>query len=86
MGEGPAHGGWYHPGLVVLGPIRKQAEQALGSKPGSITLQVYISSCVQIPALIFFDDGLIWKSMPNKPFPLQVTFLMVFHHSDDVIN
>ena len=25
------------PGLVVLGSIRKQAEQAMGSKPGSST-------------------------------------------------
>ena len=32
---GRAHCGWSIPGLVVLGSIRKQAEQARGSKPVS---------------------------------------------------
>ncbi|EGV92202.1 hypothetical protein I79_006964 [Cricetulus griseus] len=43
------------PGLVVLGSIRKQPEQAMGSKPVSIGLHamalygLYISSCLQVP-------------------------------------
>jgi hypothetical protein len=45
MEKGPAHCGWDQPivggaipRLVVLGSIRKQAEQAVGSKPVSSTL------------------------------------------------
>ena len=36
-GEGPAHCGWCVSGLVVLGSIIKQAEQAMESKPVSST-------------------------------------------------
>ena len=40
------------PRLVVLGSIRKQAEQARGSKPvGSTFHGLSISSCLQVPAL-----------------------------------
>jgi hypothetical protein len=40
------------PGQVVLGSIRKQAEQAMGNKPVSSTLHgLCISSCLQVPAL-----------------------------------
>jgi hypothetical protein len=43
------------PGLVVLGSIRTQAEQARRSKPGSHTLHgLCISSCFQVPALLEF--------------------------------
>jgi hypothetical protein len=39
-------------GLVVLGSIRKQAEQGRGSKPElSILHGLYTSSCLQVPAL-----------------------------------
>jgi hypothetical protein len=41
------------PGLVVLGSIRKQAEQAMGSRPVSSTLHgLCISFCLQDPALL----------------------------------
>jgi hypothetical protein len=43
------------PGQVVLGSIRKKAEQAMGSKPVSSTLQgLCISSCFWVPALCEF--------------------------------
>ena len=46
-GEGGAN-----PGLVVLGSIRRGAEQAMGSKPvGSILHGLCINSCLQDPAL-----------------------------------
>ena len=42
-------------GLVVLGSIRQQAEQARGSKPVSNTLHgLCINSCIQVPALCEF--------------------------------
>jgi hypothetical protein len=51
------------PGLVVLGSVRKQAEQARGSKPVSSTPpwplhQLLPSgSCPErVPVLTFFDD------------------------------
>jgi hypothetical protein len=64
--KGPAHYGWYLPGLMVLGSIREQAEQAMRSKPVSSILHgLFISSCLlsgSFPAwvlvLISFDDGL----------------------------
>ena len=41
------------PGLVVLGSIRKQAEQAMVSKPVRTLLQgLGISSFLQVPALL----------------------------------
>ena len=49
-GEGPIVGGAIS-GLVVLGSIRKQAEQARGSKPVSSTLH---GLCLQLPALCKF--------------------------------
>jgi hypothetical protein len=36
--------------LVVLGSIRKQAEQVMTNKPGSLC----ICSCLQVPALLEF--------------------------------
>jgi hypothetical protein len=42
-------------GLVVLGPIRKQAEQATRRKSISSLLHgLSISSCLQVPALLEF--------------------------------
>jgi hypothetical protein len=52
---GVAHLGGAIPGLVVLGSVRKQAEQAMGSKPVSSTLHgLCISSCLQVPVLYEF--------------------------------
>jgi hypothetical protein len=43
------------PGLVVLGSIRKQAEQAMGGKAvSSIPGSYCIGSCLQVPALFEF--------------------------------
>jgi hypothetical protein len=54
---GPIMGGAI-PGLVVLGSIRKQAEQARGSKPVSSTPSMAsalsLSSCLQVPVLCEF--------------------------------
>jgi hypothetical protein len=48
------------PGLVVLGSIRKQAEQAMESKPVSSTLHgLCISSCLQVAALLEFPPSLV---------------------------
>jgi hypothetical protein len=67
--------------LVVLGSIRKQAEQARESKPVSnihpsmtsastpaSRFLPWLSSCSE------FNDEVTWKYKPNKPFPLQVAF------------
>ena len=74
------------PGLVVLGPIRKQAEQAMGSKPVSSTLHgLCISSCLQVPALLVpvltpSTDGLGVHQMNS--FFCNLLLVMVFHHSN----
>jgi len=55
MGEGPAHCRRCHPWAGGPGSIRKQAEQAMGSKPVSSTLHgLCISSCLQVAALLEF--------------------------------
>ena len=47
------------PGLVVPGSKRKEAEQARRSKPVSSTPHgLYISSCLQVPALLMFLPSL----------------------------
>jgi hypothetical protein len=57
------------PGLVVLGSIRKQAEQARGSKPGSNILPLtYVSSS---PDFLWWWTAM-WKCKLNKPFPPQL--------------
>jgi hypothetical protein len=66
------------PGLVVLGSIRKQAEQARGSKPVTFLHDLCISSCFQIclsssPNLLWWWTA-VWKCKPDKPFPLQLAF------------
>ena len=66
------------PGQVVLGCKRKQAEQALMSKPVSIPLMVSAS----VPASAFIS-GLcfrVWKT--NKPFPPQIAFGHSVYHSN----
>jgi len=60
MGKGPAQGGWCYPSARVLGSIRKQAEQARGSKPVSSTpYGLCISYCLQVPALLEFLSCLL---------------------------
>jgi hypothetical protein len=71
-GGGPIVGGAI-PGLVVLGSIGRQAEQARGSKPVS---GLCISSCF-LPCLSSSPDFLwwwtaVWKCKVNKSFPLQL--------------
>jgi hypothetical protein len=60
---------------LVLGSIRKQAEQARESKPVSSTLYDFcISSCLKVPALVeflpsAFDDELFYGTVSEmKPF------------------
>jgi len=65
------------PGLVVLGSIREQTEQARGSKPASNTLHgLCISSCF-LTCLSSSPDFLwwwtaMWKCKLDKPFPPQL--------------
>jgi len=48
------------PRLMVLGSIRKQAEQAMRSKPVSSILHgLCLSSCLQVPALLEFLPSLL---------------------------
>ena len=43
------------PWLVILGSIRKKAEQVMGNKPvSSVPPWPLISSCIQVPALFVF--------------------------------
>jgi hypothetical protein len=53
---GRAHCGGAIPWLVVLGSIRRQAEQRRGSNPLSSTLHglCITSSCLKVPALCKF--------------------------------
>jgi len=61
MLEGPAHWRWCHPWLVVLGSIRKQAEQVMECKPVSILLHgLCISSCLQVPACLGSCPDFLW--------------------------
>ena len=89
MGEGLDHYGWCISGQVVLGSIRKQAEQvrkqakkqhpsiASASAPASRILPC-LSSCPDFPWW-----WTMWKCKMNKPFPPQLVFLgMMFHHSN----
>jgi hypothetical protein len=47
------------PELVVRGAMKKQAEQALRTKPGAALLhELCISSCLQVPALTAFGGEL----------------------------
>ena len=69
--------------MVVLGSIRKQAEQATGSKLVSSTPPWPL----QVPALFEFPtafvDELLHGSMSevNPPLP-KLLWLMVLHHSN----
>ena len=89
MGEGTAHCGWYHPWAGDLGSVRKQAEQAMGSKPVSSTplrplnYQLLPSGFCPfwVPVLASFSDGLWYASSSQiKPFLSKLLLAMVFHH------
>lgn len=45
-------------GPMVSCAIRRPAEQTMRSKPESISHDLFISSCIQVPALTFFSDEL----------------------------
>ena len=77
MWEGPANWGCCHLWLVVLGSIRKQAEQARRSKPITSTLSFMTSASAPasrfLPCSSSCSDFLWWwtvrwKPKPNKPF------------------
>lgn len=54
MGEDSAHGSGSKPELVVLGSMRKQAEQAMMNKPVSSTPPwPSITFCLQVPPPLF---------------------------------
>lgn len=57
-------------GLVVLGNIKKDAEQAMGCKP---VKQHSSMVSVAVLALTFLDDWL-WAIIWNKSFAFQVAF------------
>jgi len=80
------------PGMVVLGSKRKQAEQAMKTKPGNSTplwlLYQFLlqGSCpMRVPALTAFDDddellyGTVNEINPSIP---KLLLVMVFHHSN----
>ena len=66
-----------HKGLVVLGSIREQAEQARGSKPVS-NIPPWPLNQLLLPDLLEFQSWLpwwwtaMWKCKLNKPFPPQL--------------
>ena len=70
------------PGLVALGSIRKQSEQAMRRKSVSSTPSMTSASAPVsrfLPCLSSCPDFLwwwtvMWKCKPNKPFPLQLAF------------
>lgn len=73
------------PGLVVLGLVRKQAEQVsnLHSSMASATAPAYrLLTCLSSYPDLLGWWRLIGKHMMNKPFPLQVALVIVFHHSN----
>jgi hypothetical protein len=64
-------------GLVVLGPIGEQAEQARGSKPVK-NIPPWPLHHLLLPDLLEFQSGLplvitaVWKCKLNKLFPPQL--------------
>jgi hypothetical protein len=70
------------PGLLVLGSIRKQVEQAMKSKPVSSALpwplhQLLPSGPCVFEFLSWFPSirTVIWKCKSNKPFLYKILFL-----------
>ena len=75
-------------GTVVLGSIRKQAEQALESKPVSSTIH---GLCLQVPALLEFLPSLLLMmncdmEVQAKSFLPEVLLVMLFYHSSSNTN
>jgi hypothetical protein len=72
------------PGKVVLGAIRKQAEQATRCKPVSrpSRASASISSCLQVPALIELLISLLWMWTFDMELceisPAQLVLFMAF--------
>lgn len=54
------------PELLVLGSLRKQAEEAIRSKPESST-HAFVSSCLQVPIRLEFPvrGFLHWTVVPD---------------------
>ena len=69
------------PGLVVLGTIRKQAEQVgKASQKAAPHSDLCISSCLQDPALIVFDNELLYGTVNEiNPSPGSLLLVMMFH-------
>jgi hypothetical protein len=92
MGEGPTHGGVIL-GLVVLGSIRKQAEQAMRSKPVSSTppwplhqLLPLGSSSAWVRVLTSFSDQHWPESITQlDPFLPSLFWVMVFYYSNRIL-
>lgn len=90
MGLGPANCGWcYHHmdgGLVVLGSVRKQAEQAMTSKSVSSTPFMTGSHPVWVLVLTSFHDGLWCGNVSQiNPFLSNLLLVVVFHHSMETL-
>jgi hypothetical protein len=64
-------------GLVVLGSIREQAEQARRSKqvkniPPWLVHQLLISDLLEFQSFILWLSTAVWKCKQNKLFPPQL--------------
>jgi hypothetical protein len=70
---GRAHVGGAIPGLIVLGSMRRQAEQAMESKPVS-NIPPWPLHQLLLPGLLEFQSllPLVMNCKPNKPFPPQL--------------
>ena len=87
-GWGPSPLWWSHPGLVVLGSIKKQAEQAMVSNPVTSTPSYLLhqflppgSGSVWIPVQTSFSNGLQGGSGSQmNPFLSSLLLVMAFHH------
>ena len=68
------------PRLVVLGSVRKQAEQGMRSKPVCSTSPWFLHQLLPLrtqPCWPFPSDGLwFWTYKQNKPFPPPLTFCL----------
>ena len=72
------------PGLVVLGSIRKQAEQVgEASQKAAPHSGLCISSCLQDPALTASDNELLCGTVNEiNPSPGNLLLVMMFHHNN----
>ena len=80
MGEAPPTVGGAIPGLVALGSLRKQAEEAVRSKPVSSSSPqphqlLPLGSCSEFLYCPFFSDGLQYGSVSQmNPFLPNLLF------------